>query len=232
MFGRIWMGLFFAFAVLTVQAGEKAVDKTSVTLKAEDGLALKADWYSATMPSKRAVLLLHMMFSDRLAWTDTARRLSRQGFNVLAVDMRGFGATGGSEDWIKAQVDNSRWLAWLHKERGIAAGGIAVVGASRGAELALLACAGDKDCAAAVALSGGDTYADAESLRSLAGRPVLFMAAARDGGYLATARRLKTGLPGAEVTEVPGTAHGTRMLETDPALIDALAAWLDPRVKP
>lgn len=231
MFGRIWMGLFFALALVTAQAGEKMGEKASVQLKADDGLALKADWYPAATPSKRAVLLLHMMFSDRLAWTDTARRLTQRGFNVLAVDMRGFGGTGGSEDWVKAQADNRRWLVWLRKERGIAPGNIAVVGASRGAELALLACAADKDCAAVAALSGGDTYADAQSLRPLADRPVLFVAAARDGGYLATARRLATGLPAAEVKETTGSAHGTRMLEADPALIDALAAWLDPRVK-
>jgi len=65
-----------------------------VDLKASDGAILKASYFAAAKPGP-GVLLLHQSNRTRQSWDDLAGQLAAAGINVLAIDMRGHGDSGG-----------------------------------------------------------------------------------------------------------------------------------------
>ena len=67
-----------------------------VDLKASDGIILKASYFAAAKPGP-GVLLLHQSNRTRKAWDDLAVQLAAAGINTLALDMRGFGESGGEK---------------------------------------------------------------------------------------------------------------------------------------
>src|ERR1043166_3002362 len=77
---------------LVAMAAEPKIDV--VDIKASDGVVLKATFYGANVPGP-GVLLLHQCNMDRKAWDGLARALASGGINVLALDYRGFGESGG-----------------------------------------------------------------------------------------------------------------------------------------
>src|SRR5512140_3900014 len=77
-----------------------------VQFKMPDGLVIKGTFYpsSASDPAP-AVLLLHQYGGNRRQWDPFTNALTAKGYNVLAIDQRGFGETGGNIDWILGQHD-------------------------------------------------------------------------------------------------------------------------------
>ncbi|HLC45635.1 MAG TPA: hypothetical protein VJI67_02065, partial [archaeon] len=59
------------------------------SLTASDGVELKADFYNSGKVLSPALLLVHMLGSDRTAWKDFSIQAKAQGFTVLAIDLRG-----------------------------------------------------------------------------------------------------------------------------------------------
>src|ERR1700688_4248792 len=76
-------------------AGQTAPSARVVDLKASDGITLKATYFGAGKPGP-GVLLLHQCNRQRKVWDDLAERLAASGLNVLTVDFRGFGESGGT----------------------------------------------------------------------------------------------------------------------------------------
>jgi dienelactone hydrolase len=66
-----------------------------VDLAATDGITLKATYFAAGKAGP-GVLLLHQCNRQRKVWDDLAARLAASGVNVLTVDFRGFGESGGT----------------------------------------------------------------------------------------------------------------------------------------
>ncbi len=63
------------------------------TFTTEDGIKISANYWPAK--SENAVVLLHMLGRNKESWTSFAEKLKKAGFNVLAIDMRGHGESGG-----------------------------------------------------------------------------------------------------------------------------------------
>src|SRR5271165_4885367 len=66
----------------------------NVDLSASDGTKLKATYFAASKPGP-GVLLLHQCNRDRQVWYGLADQLTAAGINVLVLDYRGFGESGG-----------------------------------------------------------------------------------------------------------------------------------------
>ena len=180
------------------------------------------------------VLLLHMLGSNRLAWEPLVGTLVARGYVTLAIDLRGHGDTGGDTDWDLASVDVAAALDYLKAHDGVDSSRIAVIGASIGANLALVLGADQPEVRAVVALSPGLDYRGVKTeptTGALAGRPVWLLASEGDGYSAETVRTLGTALPGAVVTVVPGNAHGTAMLVADPTLEGRIVEFLDTAVE-
>jgi predicted alpha/beta hydrolase len=84
--------LLLAFVGVSVRASaaERVVDLT-----ASDGTKLKATFYGAAKPGP-GVLLLHQCNRQRKVWDGLAQQLAASGINVLTLDLRGFGESGGT----------------------------------------------------------------------------------------------------------------------------------------
>jgi pimeloyl-ACP methyl ester carboxylesterase len=109
----------------------------TVRIPVREGLTLTAD--VAGDPRARTVILLHGGAQNRRAWDTGLRALARDGFRAMALDMRGHGDSDWAPDGRYALED---WADDLKRlvERLVAQGSgpVALVGASRGGQSALL----------------------------------------------------------------------------------------------
>jgi len=94
------MGLRLSFRalVILVSAFASVVPELRaqriVDLTAADGTKLKASYFAAPKPGP-GVLLLHQCNGQRKVWDGMAQQLAAAGINVLTLDYRGFGESGG-----------------------------------------------------------------------------------------------------------------------------------------
>jgi imidazolonepropionase-like amidohydrolase/dienelactone hydrolase len=106
-----------------------------VQIKASDGVALEATYFAAGKPGP-GVLLLHQVNRTRKSWDPVASRLAAAGINVLTLDMRGIGGSGGPR-WDKLTRDERKRLpddvdaalAFLVSQPGVDRGVVGVGGA-------------------------------------------------------------------------------------------------------
>jgi pimeloyl-ACP methyl ester carboxylesterase len=179
------------------------------------------------------VILLHMLGSDRQVWDDNgiADTLVNNGYAVLAVDMRGHGETVGSIDWQLAPEDLR--LAWEHFTSldTVDPQRTAVIGASIGANLALLTSADQPAIRTLILLSPGLDYrgvATESPLEKYGARPILIVASEEDTYAADSSRTLADLAQGESQLEMyNGAGHGTRMISAQPELADLILTWLD-----
>ncbi len=218
--------LVCAFVILPIRAQSNAVET-----QANDGLTLKGDFYMVDA-NHATVLLLHQLYTTRASWQNAIGVLTGAGYNVLAVDVRGSGETGGKINWPKAVDDVGVWLAWLRNAAGVRGDAISTMGSSMGSSLAIVGCANDAGCRTAIALSPGWSYSGI-SLQTplktlLTERPILVIYALRDRWpALGVPRMLKAAPNGIVTTTFPGHKHGMELFEdnTD-AIWASVLDWL------
>jgi pimeloyl-ACP methyl ester carboxylesterase len=208
------------------------VDPVRVVAQAEDGLPLRGDLYIVD-PNRPTVLLLHQLYTTRRSWADTIPFLLGAHYNVLAVDLRGYGITGGRLNWQAAIGDVQTWLNWLRLEGGVRGDAISIMGSSMGSALAVRGCAQDIACRTAIAISPGREYYGVNILEALAegmaGRRTLIIYAERD-------RYPALGMPDIieaapegtlEIIIQMGNTHGMALLQRDAdTLYRAILGWL------
>lgn len=204
----------------------------TVSIEATDGWALVGDLYVVDRANP-TVLLLHQLYTTRASWNMILPALLDAGYNVLAVDVRGHGDTGGGINWPQAVQDVQTWLDWLRGGVGVRPDAISTMGASMGSSLALLGCANDPACRTAVAISPGWNYYDL-NLRDafvggLANRPVLLIYAIRDyWPRIGVPRLLEVAAGPVTVETLPQNAHGMDLLYIyDTTLIPRIIEWLN-----
>ncbi|HLY27817.1 MAG TPA: alpha/beta fold hydrolase, partial [Aggregatilineales bacterium] len=147
-----------------------------------DGLTIVGTFYSAPHRPAPAILLLHMLGSNKESWQPFAVQLQAAGYSVLAIDLRGHGESGGAMDWTKAPGDVDSVVGQMHSLPGIDPNRLSVIGASIGANLALVTCADTKLCHSAVLISPSLDYEGIKTLPALGayGKSPLLIVASRD----------------------------------------------------
>jgi len=198
-----------------------------VTIKAADGLALKGTWHESEKSGERAVLLMHAMFSNRSSWAPLLPALLDAGFRVLAVDLRGYGETGGTLEFQAEMADAKAWLAWVRQQTGVTADRVGVLGASLGGNVGIQVCAADAQCGAVVALSPSGSFS--EPMLDFSGRGLMVFAAANDGNSARAVRAMAGAAQGDFALRlVEGGAHGVPALfDGDRNRIAEVRDWLD-----
>lgn len=200
---------------------------TQVSIAAVDELVLAADWYLID-GDQPTVLLIHQLYTDRRSWDEVVLHLHESGFNVLSVDVRGAGATGGAINWRAAIDDIGSWLTWLHDVAGVRPDGINVLGSSMGSSLAIEACAQTTLCRAVVAISPGWDYYSITLDESIATRPVLAIYAERDRWPALGVPQMQEAAPESlHAVVLPGNAHGMNLLHAQfDVLMPQIMTWL------
>jgi uncharacterized protein len=132
-------GCALAGAVLLWHAAASAAGRP-VTLPATDGITLAGQFYETASRPAPGVVLVHMQSRTRADWDEVAQQLEAAGMTVLAIDLRGHGASGGAAAPLAAMVPDVRAaVQWLSTRPGVRPDAMGVAGASLGANLALLA---------------------------------------------------------------------------------------------
>ncbi len=195
-----------------------------------DGVTLVGAFYPPSTPPAPGVLLLHMMGRQKEDWAPFATRLQEEGYAVLALDLRGHGESGGEPDWAAMPDDVARAWATLVAQPEVDPEQTAIVGASIGANLALVAAAAEPRVRAVVLLSPGLDYRGVrteEAIVAYGERPILIVASQDDAYAAESAQRLDGLAQGPHVlTLYPSAGHGTHMFGPQPDLSDLILSWL------
>ena len=207
----------------------------TITRQAPDDVALVADFYAAPEETTDApvIIALHMLNSKRSAYEPIIPDLHDAGYAILNVDMRGHGESGGSRDWDAAIADIAHWIHWLNTEGQLNETGLAIMGASIGANVAIISCAEREICQGAIALSPGLDYRgvrpEAALVDGLADRAALLVAAQQDSSSATAIRHMFLNAQGAVTARmVRGRAHGTRLFDSDyNSLSGLIILWLE-----
>ncbi len=198
-----------------------------------DGVDLMGTFYApqGTTPPWPAVLLLHMAYGNRQEWGDFPQKLAAAGHAVLAIDLRGQGESGGSLDWSKGPQDVPQAWQYLVQRPLVDPQRTAIVGASFGANLALVQGAAEESIRTVVLLSPGLDYfgvSTAGAMETYGERPVLIAASSEDSYAAELSRQLKQMAKGASVLQMfDGAGHGIHMFAAQPRLAQQILTWLD-----
>jgi alpha-beta hydrolase superfamily lysophospholipase len=218
--------VLFLFLLTTISMAQEAPTPTpspaftpqKVEVSATDGLTLKGDFYLLDA-SKPTVLMLHQLYATRTAWNGLDGALLGAGFNVLAVDLRGYGKTGGGINWGQAVTDVQTWIDWL-RNAGVDGNKIITLGSSMGSVLAIAGCGNDSACATAIAISPAMSYYTVDITdalqEQLSGRKVLVIYAERDRyPALGVPKMLEIAPDIVTVLKFSGNTHGINLVKKE-----------------
>ncbi|HVL69890.1 MAG TPA: alpha/beta fold hydrolase [Vicinamibacterales bacterium] len=208
-------------------------DSRSVSFVADDGVALAATWYEPSRRPAPAVILLHMLNRSKRDWDTLASRLASAGIGALAIDLRGHGesrlrGTPADDAGYAAMLRDVRAAQRFLLSRGdVLPGRIGLLGASLGANLALLHAA-EGGVPSLALLSPSLDYRGLRidgAARKYGGKPMLLVASDDDPYARRSALELQKAAGGRQLLTLSGAGHGTNMLLRAPELHQALVDW-------
>ena len=220
-----------AAALALLLAAPVAAGSRAVSLASGDGTGLSAALYEASRRPAPGVVLVHMLTRTRADWDGFANGLQDAGVTALAIDLRGHGGSSGSALRLPDMVQDVRAaVQWLSGRPGVRPGAIALVGASLGANLALLAAPDLPAVKSLALLSPSLDYrglrADSALLKTIGARPIWMAAGTDDPLSLRTLKEFSDDPSGPrEQRLVEGRAHGTQLLGASPDIGSALVDW-------
>jgi dienelactone hydrolase len=229
-----WALIAFACAA-PARASERVVELT-----AADGTKLKATYFDAGKPGP-GVLLLHQCNRQRKVWDGLAGQLAAAGVNVLTVDNRGFGESGGDpHDKLtpaqEGKIETEKWpgdfdiaFQYLVSQPGVTRDMIGVGGASCGVNNSIQLARRHPEVRSLVLLSGPTNLAGRQFLRNSAKVPVFF-AVADDDEFPPAVQEMEwlyglTSNPGKKFVHYAKGGHGADMFSVHPELQRIIVDW-------
>jgi len=215
-------------------AAERVVDLT-----AADGTKLKATFFNADKPGP-GVLLLHQCNRQRKVWDGLANQLAGAGINVLTLDLRGFGESGGTPMQQatpeQARETQDKWagdidlaLQYLESQPGVKRDVIGVGGASCGVNNSVQVARRHPEVKSLVLLSGNTDLNGRNFLRKDKTIPVFF-AYADDDEFKQSIIAIQwlysiTANPSKTLVSYPNGGHGADIFPKHPELPQQIVDW-------
>jgi alpha-beta hydrolase superfamily lysophospholipase len=218
-------------SILLAAPGVEAAG-TRVTFPTSDGVTIVAEYYEASARPAAGVVLVHMLSRSRGDWGGLPDRIRDAGMTALAIDLRGHGQSSGSPQELQAMIQDVRAAAqWLAGRPNVRGDQIAIVGASLGASLALLAAVELPHVRALGLISPSLDYrglrTDRGLIKRLGARSIWLAASDQDPLALRTLRDIAAEPSGPREQLVSSAlAHGTVLLEKDADVGRSLVDWL------
>src|SRR5437762_9393515 len=110
--------LLVAFNITAIAFADFARSGRNVDIKSSDGTILKGT-YLAAAKSGPGALLFHQSNRTRESWDGVGQQLAAAGMNVLTVDSRGHGESGGKYDNKKTPEDVDAAFNYLVSQPGV-----------------------------------------------------------------------------------------------------------------
>ncbi len=206
-----------------------------VSFSTQDGVKIVANFFP--FDSNKAVIAVHQFNSSKESYNELAQLLNKNGFAVLSIDLRGHGeskASGSLSSPFSLQDSDFQTMEWdiLAGQQFLQQKGFTdffLVGASIGANLAIMVPAENSGFKAAVALSPGEEF---KSLVPMAAAretmvPTLLVASKEDAYSFQSVQSLYPSFNAqAKKIELNNAGHGTSMLEKEPSLKQSILDWL------
>lgn len=224
-----------ALALVSVVRDARAAGRP-VTLPSSDGTTLAGQIYEPSNRPAPGVVLVHMLSRSKADWDEIAQQLEDAGLAVLAIDLRGHGASGGSASSLADMAQDVRAaVQWLSGRPSVRPDAIGVAGVSLGANLALLAAADQSLVRAVAAISPSLDYRGVrvgpDLMRKLGDKPVWLAASSEDPFAARTVHELTADGTGVREQRLSAAAaHGSNLLAADQGLARALVDWLRQRL--
>lgn len=129
--------------VAPIEEGEEEFNWREAVTEGRDGVPLRGTYIESRDHSHRTVILLHGLYHNRSMCLPYVGMYRRLGYNVLLVDQRGHGESGGQTTWGICEADDiGQWVQWLKRQDGSMT--IGLHGISLGAAMALLYAGSDE----------------------------------------------------------------------------------------
>lgn len=189
-----------------------AADARSLVSIAADGVVLGGILLRpSTSEPRPAVVVLHgwqPAGTNGAALVEgRARRFATDGYVALAVSMRGWPQSGGTDDCGLRQPDDvAAAVAWLRTQPGVLADRVGIVGFSQGGQVALLTATRDRRLAAVVAYFPVTDVAAWKTTTANTDIPAYIAAVCEPGGTAARSPLAHAAAIGAPVLLVHGDA--------------------------
>jgi len=229
--------------------GTESADPTGhgrVEIETSDGITIIGTMIRISgIEPRPACLLVHQLGSDRSAYNEFQKKLMEAGINSLAIDMRGHGESTQNgeldfedfrnEQWAECKNDIKAGLDFLRDAESVNPLSIGIVGASIGANLAVVEAADemieniDNTPACLVLLSPGADYHGIQPLHrahDLEHIPVYIASAEEDRQSFRGSQSLSQAARGGELFSIPGSDHGTGLFDANPDFMAELIDWL------
>lgn len=193
-----------------------------------DGQILAYQLYKA-QPGSTGVILLHMLRRTRTDWQSIAEWLQKNGYTVIAPDLRGHGQSTGKWEEYTAQDFNSMTTDVAAMKSILENEGVqkfAIIGASIGANIAYNYAITDKDVSTIILLSPGLDYRGIQ-LTGTMNKPFLAVASKDDQYSAQTAQELAKNSQ-ARIKMYDDAGHGTNMFiknDLAPTILDWLREY-------
>src|SRR6202050_3014322 len=163
---RLSLRLLAALVLVITCLAQPLPAQRIVDLTSADGTKLKASYFAAAQPGPGVLLLHQCNVRGRKSWDGLAQQLAAAGINVLTLDYRGIGESGG-DPWDKlppqemSQIQKEKWpsdfdtaFEYLATQSGVMPGMIGVGGASCGVNNAVQLARRHAEVRSLVLLSG------------------------------------------------------------------------------
>jgi len=193
--------------------GTPGSGRQQVEITADDSVLLYGDLLQNREVRMPGVLLLG---TDRTAWGDFPERLYTSGYTVLIMEIR----DGAGEADVRVMIEALT--------SGMAdPGRIAVIGAARGADLALVGCAAVAACDMALLLSPLQEQTLLNAISRYNPRPLLQAVSQEDEESFATAQALDAAATGEKLFQpLENAGRGTAILLNRRDVGDLIIQWL------
>ena len=211
----------FAIALLSLANMTNAADFREVSFPTADGGTVYANRYG---DGERAVVLAHGKVFNKESWHAQAQHLAAEGYQVLAIDFRGYGRSTAGSEGNALDEDVLAAVRYMHEQGSKS---VSVIGGSMGGSAAARAATqakpGEID---KLVLLSPVPIANPEAMRA----HTLIYIASRDEGLTPRIRAQYQAAPEPKQIELlPGSAHAQHIFKTDQAevLMQTILRYLD-----
>jgi len=232
----IVLGVIITFYL---QKSKSKMEVQKVSFITKDGVTIVANYYP-NKDAKFAGILVHMRPKTKESFNDLARFLQKQGYALLAIDLRGHGESTesikGKLDYNKFSEDeekesiNDLFSASLFLEKeGYPKDRQFLIGASIGANLSFQFLSENPQVKAIVLLSPGLNYRGVilENFKKEGlGEKIFVISALDDEPAYTAGRTLKSWYQDLNYLELPSGGHGTNLFNSYPDLYEKILIWL------